>query len=303
VQKQAPTTGFSDTSLGLGAIGLAAALWAVAATVASNLFDAGVEPAELAASRSVVAAVGFALIRERRGPPLRTGPGFVIALGLSIALVNATYYLAIDRLNVAVAIVLQYMAPALVVLWVAGVNRRLPSRHVVAGVVAAIAGVILVSELPRGKFGTLDGFGISMGLASALLFATYTLLSEKVGATYGPLGTLRRAFPVAALFWIAYQSTQGWPGELFDPDNIVEVLLVGIGGTLAPFLLYLWGVQRVRAERATIAATLEPALAALIAWIWLDQTLSVMQIAGGFLIIGAVVAVQRRRPSAPPGAI
>jgi DME family drug/metabolite transporter len=73
---------------------------------------------------------------------------------------------------------------------------------------------------------------------------------------------------------------------------------VGIGGTLAPFLLFLWGVQRVRAERAAIGATIEPVVAAAVAWIWLGQSLSVLQLLGGALVIVAVSSLQLgRRPA------
>jgi DME family drug/metabolite transporter len=73
------------------------------------------------------------------------------------------------------------------------------------------------------------------------------------------------------------------------------VLFVGLAGTLSPFLLYVWGIRRVRAERATIAATLEPVLAALFAWVLLDQSLGPMQISGGVLVCAAVVLLQTRR--------
>lgn len=73
------------------------------------------------------------------------------------------------------------------------------------------------------------------------------------------------------------------------------ILFVGLMGTLAPFLLYVWAVSKVPPERAAIAATLEPALAGLVAFVWLDQGLSAMQIAGGVLVLGAVVLLQARR--------
>jgi DME family drug/metabolite transporter len=216
--------------------------------------------------------------------------------------VNAAYYLAIDRLAVALAIVLQYTAPALVVTWVAVAARRVPSREVLIALVAAVAGVVLATEIPAGDLGTVDGLGLAFGLASAVLFAAYTLLSERVAGAYGSVGAMTRAFTVAAAFWILVQTTRGWPAELFEPENLPLVLFVGLGGTLAPFLLYVWGIGRVRAERATIAATLEPVLAALFAWLLLDQSLSAMQIGGGLLVIGAVAMLQvaRHEPARAP---
>lgn len=298
---QERTRARADSTLaGLAAIGLAAVLWALAAVVARGLFDRGIEPLELAEARSIIALVGLALIPAARAPARHKMVGAVIVLGCSIALVNAVYYLALDRLDVAVALVLQYTAPALVVAWVAIAARALPRPEVIAAVAVTFAGVVLLSGLLGSDVGEVNGLGIAFGLASAVMFATYTLVSEKAGEAYGVLGALARGFLAASVMWIAFQIPRGWPAELFESRNILGVVFVGVGGTLAPFILYLWGVQRVRAERAAIAATLEPIAGAVIAWVLLEQALTGVQVLGGLLCLGAVVALQLRRPIAMP---
>jgi drug/metabolite transporter, DME family len=282
----------SSPLLGAACVVGAAALWAIAAAVARDLFEAGVEPLELAAARSFVAAAGLSLVGSAWRGTGGGRPVLVAALGVAIALVNATYYIAIDHLAVAVAIVLQYTGPAMLVAWVASRTRSVPPRGVITAVVAALLGVALVSELPAGDLGQLDLVGIGAGLASAALFATYTLLSEAASGVYGPVGALRRAFTAASLFWIALMLVRGWPAELFEPSNLWRVLFVGVLGTLAPFWLYLQGVHQIKAERASIVATSEPVLAALVAWTWLGEALSAMQIAGGLLVIAAIVMLE-----------
>lgn len=281
--------------LGLGAIALAAGLWSVAAVEARHLFDRGLDPLELAQARAFIAVSGLALIPRARRGPWRRPSAAVIFLGFSIALVNAVYYMAIARLDVAVALVLQYTAPALVVIWIAVAARRAPAREVIAALVVTTIGVVLVSGLLRADVGQVDPVGVMFGLASAVLFSTYTLLSEKAGGTYGVLGALLRGFIVATVMWVAFQATRGWPEELVATDNLSSVLFVGVAGTLMPFILFLWGVQKVRAERAAIAATLEPIIAAAIAWVWLDQLLEPIQLVGGGLVLAGVVALQVRR--------
>lgn len=292
--KPASSTTHSGTTLGLLAIAGAAALWAIAAAVARVLFDDGVEPLELVQSRALLSAAGLACLPAAWKKPEHPRVQRVIALGLCIALVNAAYYIAIQRLAVAIAIVLQYLGPPLVVLWTALTIRRRPAGRVLAAVAAAFVGVVLVSELPGGDLGSIDAPGLIAGLAAAVFFASYTVLSEKAGQTYGVVGALFRGFLAASVVWIVFQSFRGWPSALFTAEHLPLVVFVGLGGTLAPFLLYLWGVQRVRAERASIAATLEPVLVALVAWIWLGQVLTPMQIGGGVLIIGAVLSLQIR---------
>lgn len=303
-QQIAPPVRGAAAFLPLGAVALAALLWALSATAARSLFDAGVTPIELVEARAVLAAAGLCLVPGAWARPRHPRASMVVWLGVAIALVNATYYLAIARLAVAVAIVLQYTGPAVVVGWTSLVERKKPSREVLVALVLAFTGVVLVSEVLSGPLEDLNLPGIAFGLGAAVMFATYTLQSEKAQVVYGPLGALRRAFLVASAFWIVVQIPSGFPDALFERSNLAGVLFVGLGGTLAPFILYIWAVGRMRSERAVIAATLEPLFAGLVAWVWLDQVLSVLQIAGGALILAGVVVLQTRRSGVaqvPPG--
>ena len=295
----------SGTGLGLLAVVGAAACWGIAAAVAKDLFASGVEPIELAQARSYVAAVGFSLLPgawsgglgvDRRSAPV------VVGLGLSIPAVNAVYYLAIQRLAVAVALVLQYSAPVLVVAWTAVRTRKLPRPLLLGTLVAAVVGVVFVYELPAGDLGSLDGIGLLLGLSAAVFFSAYTLLNESAGERFGPIPAMARAFAVAAAVWLVYQVPRGFPHDLVAPDNVLRVLFIGVGGTLVPFLLFIWGVSKVKSEKAAITATIEPPLAGVIAWVWLGEILSVMQVAGGALILAAVAALQleRTRPVIAP---
>lgn len=308
-----------DSGAGLGILAVvgAAACWGVAATVAKDLFGAGVDPIELAQARSYIAAVGFSLLpgawsvgpgassgpkwKRRLGVDRKSAPA-LIGLGLSIPAVNGVYYLAIQRLAVAVALVLEYSAPVLVVAWTAVRSRKFPRPLLLVTLLAAVVGVVFVAELPAGDIGSLDGVGLLLGLAAAVFFSAYTLLNEATGARFGPIPAMARAFAVAAAFWLVYQIPRGFPEALVDPDNVLRVLFIGVGGTLVPFLLFIWGVSKVKSEKAAIAATIEPPLAGVIAWLWLGEELSAMQIGGGLLILGAVAALQleRARPVLAP---
>jgi drug/metabolite transporter, DME family len=290
-------------NLGLMAIALAAMLWAVAAIVASELFAAGVQPFELAMARTVIAAIGLALIHQF-GPASLKFPGAnplsrrwfewrLVLLGFALAFVMVSYYVAIDRLAVAVALVIQYTAPALVVAFTALRLRQWPAPTTIGAVIAAIVGVVLVSGVLSSQL-ALNSVGLIAAGLSALFFASYTVLSESVVHTYGAIGVMFRAFIVSSLFWIGFQATQGIPTAVLAPANLPGILFVGIGGTLIPFSLLCWAIQQVRASQASIAATLEPVIAAVLAWLWLGQTLDLVQIIGGILILLAVVSLQWR---------
>lgn len=282
---------------------VAAALWAVAAVVARRLFDDGISAVELTQSRALLATVGFALVpgawRSRSG---RGRPTQIIALGVALALVNVSYYVAISRIPVAVALVIQYTAPALVVGWASVASRRAPPSEILVALFAALVGVVFVVELFSGAIGRMDGFGTAVAVASAVFFATYAVLAERTGSIYGSTGAMFRGFAVASVVWVVFQAPRGFPSELIEPANLPEVLYVGVAGTLVPFFLFAWGIARVRAERAAIAATLEPVIAAVVAWVWLGQSLSASQVAGGLLVVAAVAFLQgtARQPLVVP---
>lgn len=277
----------------------AAALWAVSAVVARLLFDDGVDPVELTESRALIAAVGFALLPASWRHPESPRPVVLLALGVALALVNATYYVAVSRIPVAVALVIQYTAPALIVGWTSLRTRRRPAPEVATALLAALVGVVLVVDLPGSVFGDVDSIGTVVAIASAVFFASYIVLAERAAAHYGSSGAMFRGFVVATVLWAAYQAPQGVPTQLLERSNMPEVLYVGLAGTLLPFLLFAWGLQRVRAERASIAATLEPVVAALVAWVWLGQALSPVQVLGGVLVVGAVLSLRLRRSVRP----
>src|ERR1043165_8009517 len=119
--------------MGSLAVAAAAVLWAASGTYARTLIDRGASPLEISEARAWIAFVvlgAFVLWRRRRDPVVRSAlsarvhPAIVAGFGLSIAGANYFYYSAIGRLPVAVAIVIQYTAPALVVLWLALIEKR-----------------------------------------------------------------------------------------------------------------------------------------------------------------------------------
>jgi DME family drug/metabolite transporter len=220
-------------------------------------------------------------------------------LGLILVGLVGADYLAIQRLPVAIAIVLLFTAPILVILWNALISHRAPSRAVTLALILSTLGVVLVSNLLSNDRSSINWFGIFIGLTTAVCFAAFIVLSEKLSAQE-PIRVMLKTFSVASLFWLAYQLKQGMPWTLLTPENFPKVLFVGIAGNLLPYLLFFWCLQRVPAEQAAIAATLEPAIAGVLAWIWFSQALTLMQLVGGVLIVGAITWMQLKSTNPVP---
>jgi drug/metabolite transporter (DMT)-like permease len=296
--------GGAGSGAGFGAVAVAAVLWAVGGAYASDLIDRGASFVELTEARAWITALVLLVFarRSRAGDPDAPRPpaALVVLFGLSIAAANFTYYASLSRLPVAVAITIQYTAPGLVVLWAAVVQGRPVGGRVVASLVAAVVGVALLAELPvlvsSGSL-TLDGLGLLAAGLSAFAFATYMVSGERVGRALGAQRAVLRGFVVASVVWAVVQATRGRPDTLLDPEFLPGVLFLAVFTTIAPFLLFVWGLERVRASDAGIVSTLEPLTAAVIAFVWLDQTLSGWQIAGGVLVVAGIGLVQAERPA------
>ncbi|MBD2459505.1 EamA family transporter [Oscillatoria sp. FACHB-1407] len=286
-------------AFGFAAIALAATLWAIAAIVASQLFAAGVTPLQLAMARAVIAAIGLGAINHWTGQSRHWRDWRIVILGLSLALVTLAYYIAIERLSVAVAVVIQYTAPALIVILSAARLGRLPSWATSIAAAIALLGVVFVSGLGTDEL-RVDAVGLIAAGLSAIFFASYTLFSEALVDRYGAIGVMFRGFVVSSLLWLMIQLPQGMPSEIFQAQTLPGIVFVGIGGTLIPFSLLCWGIQQVRAERGAIAATLEPVMAAGLAWFALGQALTPLQLMGSLLVIIAVTLLQIQKGDRSP---
>jgi drug/metabolite transporter (DMT)-like permease len=295
------------TRLGYLAVAAAAVLWAVGGTYAQTLFARGASPIELTEARAWIAAAGMGIIALVRGPDRarrdgpRRSPLLLVPFGLSIAAANASYYLALSLLPVAVAIVVQYSAPALVVLWKSAGARKTPSGRVALALLLTFAGVVLVSKLHEALGGQTDlsYLGVAIALVSAVAFGLYILLGEAIGDALAPERALLYGFSVAGVFWVGVQVVRGRPETLLDPQFAWPILFLGVFTTIVPFLLFVWGLRIVRASMAGIVSTLEPVGAALLAFVWLGQALDGFQILGAAAVIVGVAVVQTERPPVP----
>jgi drug/metabolite transporter, DME family len=280
-------------NLGLAVIFLTVLFWAVAANVAHSLFVAGVRPLELAGASAVITTFGLAVLdgfifRSQA----RTLQRQEFALGLVLVGLVGADYIAIQQLPVAIAIVLLFTAPILVVLWTALVSRQVPTRSVLLSLALSMIGIVFVSNLLVDDIKQVNWFGIGIGITTAFAFASFIVLSEKLSQVHEPVDVMLKGFAVASLVWLSYQFTQGIPLALLAPENILKVLIVAIVGNLLPYLMFFWSLGQVQAERAAIIATLEPFIAGILAWIWFGQTLTIMQIGGGILIVVAITWMQ-----------
>lgn len=280
----------------------ACVLWGTSATLARWAMNRAV-PAlvivELRLMMSVlVLAVAFALLR----PALfRVGRGDLVRLvvlgTVGIAAVQGTYYTNVGWVGVGLAILLQYLAPALVVAWQAIVARRLPPRPHMISLAIATAGVALLVLADDAAVARANPAGVLLGLASAAFYAFYIVYAKVLVTRLSAWTVLFYGFLVAGLFWMVFVPPWTIAAAGYDAGQWAVFAAIALGSALLPFAMFFAGLARVDAARAGIVALLEPIVAIGSAALFLREGLSIAQGAGALLIlvgVGLVAASERR---------
>lgn len=280
---------------------VAALMFAVNGSIAKLLIEDGVSPAHLSQLRVTVSfallAGALALADRRRLRIARADVPRMAWLGLAgVAIVQLSYFLAIERMAISVALAIQFTGPLMVLLWLRIAHGRRLRASLWGAVALSVAGSALVVQVFDA--GSIDGLGVLYALVAAVTFAIYLVGFERAGRTYDAFTTLAWGLGFATLFWLLASPPWTFPfGDLDTPRDFALALGVVVIGTLAPFLLNVSALRHLPAARVGVVATLEPVLATLVAWVVHDEALAGVQVLGVVLVVAAVAWVQSHPPS------
>jgi drug/metabolite transporter (DMT)-like permease len=242
-------------------------------------------------------AVLLVILASRRGWRALAVPrgdfGRLVLLGvLGMAASNFTYYVAIQRTNVATAIMLQYTAPVWVLLYLAMRGKEKPSLRQVVGVAMAVCGIPLLIDLFGAAGLRLDQIGIAAALLSAFAFAFYNVSGHGVLARYDRWTVLVYVTGSAALFWLVVNPPWKVVAAHYSAAQWGFLALFAMISALGPFTLYAAGLQHLEPTRAMIAACTEPVFSIAIAAVALGEKVRPMQALGIVLVLAAIVVVE-----------
>jgi drug/metabolite transporter (DMT)-like permease len=292
--------------LGYAMVLTAATLWAVNGTVSKSILDTGVSSLRLSEIRSTGAFVGLAvalaLVSPRSLRVHRRELPLLAVFGVcGLAFVQWFYFVAIHRLAIGVALLIQYLAPLLVALWARYVMKRDVRRRIWVALGLALVGLSFVLELRGGA--DFDGIGVGACLLAAGSYALYILIAEREVGRRDPISLTTYGFLFATLFWSAVQPWWSFPLDQVTAaapdawDLPVWSLMVWmiVLGTIVPFGLLVASLRFVPATRAGITAMIEPVAATLVAWLWLGEALGAAQLGGGAIVLAGIVLAQTAR--------
>jgi drug/metabolite transporter (DMT)-like permease len=297
----------SSTTAGLAVAVLAAATFGTSGALIKPLLESGWSPAAAVTVRVLIGAAvllpfAIASLRGRWVALWRSRWRVLAMASVGVAGTQLVYFAAIQRIPVSTGILIEYMAPLLLVAFVWARTRRMPKVVVLIGSVVALVGLVLV--VSPGGGGSLDALGFAFALAAMVGCAIYYVVAARPsdglptvalagfglligGAMLLIVGVVRLvpftfSFGQVALFG----STVGW---------WVPLLLVGVIGTAVAYAASITASEMLGSRLASFAGLLEVVAATFYAWLLLGEKLSLLQLLGGALILVGIGFVRSER--------
>jgi len=284
---------------------ISAAGFGLSGSLARSLLDLGWSPAAVVGIRVggafIVLLVPCLLLLRRTGLPTSRQSTRLVAYGVAaVALAQLCYFSAVQYLSIGVALLLEYLAPVLLIGYFWLRDRRRPTVAVLVGAVVSLVGLVFVLDLTRGL--TLNPVGVAWGLGAAVCLSLYFLLSEDAGGDpVHPLLLTTAGTGVGGLVILAVAATgflpltarvgttalAGTPVAWWVPVG----LLVTVSGVFA-YLTGILAVRRLGTSVASFVALSEVILAAAFAVVLLAQRPTASQVFGGLLVLAGIALVQ-----------
>ena len=291
--------------VGLGMALLSAFTFGSSGPMAKALIESGWTSAAAVLVRIGGAALllGLAALVMRRGRLRisRSSLRHLVVYGIvAMAGVQLAFFNAVRTLDVGVALLLEFTAPVLLVLWTALRTRTVPARATTAGALVTIVGLVLVLDLAGA--GSVDPFGVLWGLLAAVCVAAFFVLSERQHDDLPPIvmaagGTLVGAIVIAlagavGIVPIAFATGDVALGGTSTSWWVPALWLVVVSTSIA-YLAGIGAVQRLGTRVSSFVGLTEVLFAILTAWVLLAEVPGTVQVVGGVLIVTGIVVVRR----------
>jgi drug/metabolite transporter (DMT)-like permease len=289
--------------------------FAFSGPMAKYLIAAGMVPMEavwvrMAGAGALMIAVLAVVKPSALRIPRSRLPFFAMYAIIAVAGVQSLYFAAITRLPVGVALLLEFMAPVMVVVWVRFVRKVRLARAAYVGAVIAVIGLAIVVEVWAGL--RLDALGLLLALLAGACCAGYFLMSDSFGADVDPLGLIAWGMTGAAVVLVPFAQPWNIPWSAFTttatPDGATTLPVLGaylwmvLIATMAGYILGVNAVRRLSAAVGATVASLEVIAGAVVAWVLVGEALGAFQIIGGLIVLSGALLAQTAAIARQPAA-
>jgi drug/metabolite transporter (DMT)-like permease len=273
---------------------LSAAGFGAMAIFGKLAYDEGIGVGDLLLVRFALAAAVLVAVAGASGA-LRGLPRRGVLAGLAMGAIgyatqSGLFFGALDRMDASLLALILYVYPALVLIAAVALGReRAMARRVVA-LVVALAGTALV--LAGAASGSLDALATAMGFGAAIAYTVYILTGDRVGAGVPPVALAALVCTGATCTFAVASLFRGGPELGFAAEGWLWLGAIALVSTVGAILTFFAGLARVGPSAASILSTVEPVVTVALAAAVFGESLGAVQLAGGALVLGAVVVMQ-----------
>ena len=271
-----------------------------------------ISPFRLAQVRSIGAFVillAITLIIAR--PSLRASKKqlpMLAAYGIiGFAAVQAGYFLGIQRgVPLSLVLIIEFTAPIWIALWIKYVRKLYVPASMWGAIALSLLGLILLAQVWNGL--SFDLIGLLGALFSAFALTAYFLIGKSFGTSRTALSLTVWGLGMASLAWISSMPVWEFPFEVFTIDMDLNGVFAGntlpgwlliswiiVMGTIVPYLFVIGGLRLLSASTSSVIGMLEPVLAGVFAWIWLEQSWNGIQLFGAAVVLIGIYIADRAR--------
>ncbi|HWJ66896.1 MAG TPA: DMT family transporter [Nocardioides sp.] len=277
---------------------LSAVGFGLMAVFAKAAYGDGVSVQALLLVRFAMAAAVLLAVAAGTGALRRLTPR-AVAVGLAMGVfgyaVQSTFYFsALQHLDASLVALVFYVYPATVMVAAIAIGRESPSRRRLGALGVALAGTVLV--LAGAATGQFDVLGVLLALGAAGTYTCYILVGDRVTGGIPPVALSGLVCAGAAAAFLVAGAARGGTDLGFEPRAWIWLTAIALVGTVGGVLMFFAGLARVGPSTAAILSAVEPVTTVGSAALVFGEVLTPAQLAGGALVLAAVVLVQLRPP-------
>jgi len=280
---------------------LAVSLWGGSASLAKFLFQTRYDPLIISQTRSSLSFLllaAYFLVVDRSVFRIRLGELYRFALIgiIGIAATNFTYYYTVKESTVATAILVQNVAPVVVMIYAVAVSREETLTGIkVISLLFALCGCFFAVSGGSLSDVRLTGWSLLTAPASMLTYAFMLIFSKHTLRSYGVWTTLVGGLGFATVFWLFVNPPWVIAAKGYGIGDWGIFLGFAVASILLPYIFFAKGLKILEATTVGILTTLEPVIAIMVAWFALGESINAVQVVGAAGVVGSVMLLQMRR--------
>ena len=299
-------------AVGMTAVSIAALMFGLNASTVKVILGTGITPEQLVLFRTTFTAVIAGLVvlftnRKAFKVERREWPTLILFGIAGVALMQWSYSNAVSKLPITVALLIEYTAIVIVPLVSLLLFKEKVKLRLWVGIAAVLIGLAIVSNIWDSN---LDPIGVAWASMAAICLSIYFIVGEHTQRKRDPMSTLFYSFAIAGAFWALVNLVS--PAPMPDLDVLISLsgnlsgvispvwlalLWLGVMGSFIPMLLDYIALGHLSATAVGVIATAETVFASAFAWLWLNESMTGIEVVGGLIVVAGIILAETSRTS------